>query len=572
MKNKLFQFYQNYTKKPILVKIIFLILVFSLILPAILPLFHKDFFRMHDYTHVARLYEMDKALKDGHFPVRWVQDLGWGYGMPLFNFYAPLPYYFAEIFHLLGFSFLISIKIIFGLTFLISFAGMYLLVKQFFGKQAAFLSAIAFVYSPYRAVDFYVRGALGELFAISLIPWAIWSLAKLTEKKSRKTLALASFILACLFLSHTVLTLMCLPALFFITLFFILVAKDKIKSLIFSLYSFILGFGLASFFLIPAFFERKFTKVSQLTQGFSHYSHHFLYFRQFLYGNWGYGGSVDSIPDLMSFHLGKIHLFLGLWTLTLSLSWLIKHKWEKKNLIICFFAFLISFFAFLSTYHAKFIWDTIPLMSYIQFPWRFNSLIIVFLAFLTGGSCFYLEKITGKKIAFLFLLGSVFILLKANIHYFQPEKYISANDYYYTDENLIKKRMSGIIPDYIPIDVKKDLQEIAIQPYKVIEGKPSIKVVENKTQRLILGIENGSRARIQVNRFYFPGWKAWLDNKLIKLKYKANNGIIYVNIPKGNYLLNIKLTRTKLRLFSEIVSLLSLLILGGLFVNKKKLF
>src|SRR3989344_5903619 len=61
------------------------------------PLLHNTFFPLHDYTHVARLSEMHRALVDGYLPVRWSKNLGFGYGMPLFNFYAPLFYYVAEI-------------------------------------------------------------------------------------------------------------------------------------------------------------------------------------------------------------------------------------------------------------------------------------------------------------------------------------------------------------------------------------------------------------------------------------------------------------------------------------------
>ena len=66
---------------------------FLIIIPTILPLFRSDFFRMHDFTHVARLVELDVALKDGQIPPRWSPDFGWGFGMPLLHFYSPLPYY-----------------------------------------------------------------------------------------------------------------------------------------------------------------------------------------------------------------------------------------------------------------------------------------------------------------------------------------------------------------------------------------------------------------------------------------------------------------------------------------------
>ena len=58
------------------------LLVATLIcLPALAALFRAEFFHMHDFTHVARLAEMHRALSEGHFPVRWSRNFGWGYGM-----------------------------------------------------------------------------------------------------------------------------------------------------------------------------------------------------------------------------------------------------------------------------------------------------------------------------------------------------------------------------------------------------------------------------------------------------------------------------------------------------------
>lgn len=555
-----------------LLSIVYYLLPIVLILLSIIPLFRNDFFRMHDHTHVARLHQLDKAIKDGHFPVRWAKDFGWGYGMPLFNFYAPLPYYVAEIFHLLGFNFLNSIKICFGLTFFLSFLGMFLLAKKFWGNIGGFLAGIVFVYSPYRAVNFYVRGALGELFAIGLIPWAIWLLFKLIEERTRKTLALTALVLACLFLSHTVLTLVSFPVLIIISLFYLLLSKDRLKSLIYVSASFILGLGLASFFLLPAFFEKDFTRVNTLIEGFSHYDHHFLYFRQFLYGNWGYGGSVDGIEDLMSFHLGKGHLLLVFIALLFCFfKTILKKKIEKKALISAFFITLTLVFAFLSTYHAKPIWDTIPLMIFIQFPWRFNSLIIVFIGLLTGGSVFYIKGLIGKKAAFVFFILAILMILKVNTHYFKPEKYINPNEYYYVQEELIKKSMSEIIPDYVPVWVEKNPEGIAEGEYQVISGNPKIEVVESKTDKVLLKISTEDPSKIQLNRFYFPGWQGFVNKEKINLSYKESNGIIQVNLPQGNYNFLLKLTHTRIRILSEIISLASLLILGGLFVKRKRI-
>ena len=62
-------------------------------------LLNSGYFSMHDNQHLARLFELDKAIRAGQFPVRWVAGLGFGYGYPLFNFYPPFIYYLGELFH-----------------------------------------------------------------------------------------------------------------------------------------------------------------------------------------------------------------------------------------------------------------------------------------------------------------------------------------------------------------------------------------------------------------------------------------------------------------------------------------
>jgi hypothetical protein len=39
---------------------------------------------------LQRLHQLETALRDGHFPVRWMPDANYGYGYPFYNFYAPL--------------------------------------------------------------------------------------------------------------------------------------------------------------------------------------------------------------------------------------------------------------------------------------------------------------------------------------------------------------------------------------------------------------------------------------------------------------------------------------------------
>ena len=97
-----------------------LLFVLFISILTILPLFRDGFFPIHDDAQIVRVQQMTKALQDGQFPVRWVSDLGYGYGYPIFNFYAPLPYYIGSVFDLIGFSPLTATKIMMGIGMLVA--------------------------------------------------------------------------------------------------------------------------------------------------------------------------------------------------------------------------------------------------------------------------------------------------------------------------------------------------------------------------------------------------------------------------------------------------------------------
>ena len=393
------------------------LLVFLLVLPTIWPLFRNDFFLMHDYTNVARLVELDVGLKLGQIPPRWAPDLGWGKGMPLFHFYPPLPYYLAEVLYLIKVPAVWTIKIIFALNYLAGFYFMYLWAKNRWGKIGGLAAAAAFVYLPYRAVDFYVRGALGELTAMTFLPLLFYALDK-------RRVVLSALSWAAIFLSHNAIALF---SLFFIPLYFLFNIKNWKKFLLISG----ITIGLSAFFIIPAFREKNLTIVDSFTTGgFFRYSFHFIYLRQLFSRFWGYGGSILGLEDGLSFQLGWPQVILAVPAL---FFW-------RKNLYL-YVSLAISIY--LMTFHAQFIWDKIALLAAVQFPWRLLVFSSTFVAFLSGA---VVKVIKNKLLLLIIILATVGL----NADYFRPEKFIPPEEYYYTDRGKIAAKMSEVLQDYLP--------------------------------------------------------------------------------------------------------------------------
>ena len=393
-----------------------IILAVIIVLPSIWPLFRSDFFRMHDWTHVARLVELDVALKAGQIPPRWAPDLGWGYGMPLFHFYNPLPYYFAELLYLIKVPAVWTIKAVFGLNFLFGFYFMYLWAKTFWGKYGALVAATAFTYLPYRAVDFYVRGALGELTAMTFLPLLFYALKK-------KKVILTALAWTAVFLSHNVIALF---SLFFIPLYFLFNLKLWKKFLLVS----VLTFGLSAFFILPAFLEKDLTVVNTLSEGYFHYSLHFIYLRQLFSRAWAYGGSILGPFDDISFQLGWPQILLIFPAVRL---------WRRQ----IYFWLALALSIFMMTFHSQPIWDKISLLVMTQFPWRLLAFAATFVAFFSGSLFYWLKNKLAAAVLIVLIIG-------LNFSYFRPEKFSPVSDYYYTDRQRITNEMSNILQDYLP--------------------------------------------------------------------------------------------------------------------------
>ena len=163
---------------------IIIVLIFAFI--SGFSLLHKGLPPTHDGEyHVVRFYEFDKVLKEGVVYPRWAPDLNFGYGVPLFNYNYPLPNYYASFLHSFGISFIDAFKL--NLFTALLFAGLffYLWAEVFFKKEGALIGAVFYTFSPYLFVDLYIRGSVGEVWALALFPAFLWAVSQFIYKEKQ---------------------------------------------------------------------------------------------------------------------------------------------------------------------------------------------------------------------------------------------------------------------------------------------------------------------------------------------------------------------------------------------------
>ena len=160
-----------------------ILLILALSALVVWPLFLPGYFSHHDDLQVMRIFEMRKCIEDFQIPCRWVPDMGFGNGFPLFNYYGVFPYYIGAILSF-AFGFIGAAKSLFFIVLLMGGITMYLLGEKIGGKWVGLTSGILYLFAPYRSLDAYVRGAISESFALAIIPLVFYFGLRLAKEKT----------------------------------------------------------------------------------------------------------------------------------------------------------------------------------------------------------------------------------------------------------------------------------------------------------------------------------------------------------------------------------------------------
>lgn len=525
-------------------KKIFLLSVLILGLFSILDLFHPGLPITHDgQDHIARIANFYKNLSEGNIIPRWAPNLNWGYGHPVLEFLYPLPSYLASFFHFLNISLIDSVKIVLGLGIVFSGLFMFLWLSEFLSFSSAFIGAILYMLAPYRIVNLFVRGDIGENLAFVFMPLVLFFVYKLKSKLSWLNLAGISFSVAALVLSHNAVSLIYFP---FIVLYGLWIGRKNSKYLVNFFIAFILGFGLSAFFWIPGLLEAKYTLRNIVTAGA--YADRFVGINQLVYGPWSYGGTGEFTVQLGVFQ----------WiALAFSLIWSARSLVKKKNVdllqLILVIYVLIAVFIMLP--YSNFIWSKVLLLQNFQFPWRFLA-IPVFACAALAAIGFDLIKKKFKKIAILLFVVTFVILNKGYWH---------ANGYLQKPESAFTGVYDSTTDtgESAPIWSVRFMEKRSDSALEVISGKAEVVNIDRKAILHSYKIKAETEVRIRENTLYFPGWEVLVDGRKVSIQFQdaKNRGLITFFVPSGEHRVDIVFSETKLRFISDLISIASLILI-----------
>ncbi len=545
------------------------ILIILLSIPATWVLFVPGYYGASDDIHIAWLFELHKTLMMGQIPPRYVPDLSFGFGYPLFNFVFPLPFYLSEIFHILGLSLVDSIKTLFFITVPLSGLSMYFLLRQFVSKNLSLAGAILYIYTPYRSVDLYVRGAIGEIISFAILPLILLSIIKLEKSKNFAWVGVGAISLASLVLSHNITAYMFFPFVAFFFLLQIIFSASKWQLFVKTTLMVFLALLLSIYFWLPAIVDSSLVKYDTVFN----FADHFPTLLQLIRPYWGYGASVPGPYDGISFFLGSVNI--GVLVLGIVSTFFFWRKVSNDKKIILVWAFVcFASSVFLMNYRSSFLWSNLPLLPYFQFPWRFLMLT----TFCIPIFVIALEKIRFEK----FLpFGLIILTLVTTASYFRPQDFLGRTDGYF---------LNRYIPTPVASDEYKKTQEEYLRLPKNTRIRPDKnypvayiasdsgtinKIEKNSDFNVAVDISSSKGIVLNFSKYYFPGWVALIDSQRVGIQQGEPFAQISIQVPPGEHKVEFMFEETGFKKVLDAISFLSFLVslwlVKNLWLRSKKI-
>ncbi len=222
------------------------------------------------------------------------------------------------------------------------------------------------------------------------------------------------------------------------------------------------------------------------------------------------------------------------------------------------------------------IWERVPLARFIAFPWRLLGPALLWSALL-GGAALFLVPFRLRIPATLALLVLIPLSLAP---YLFPRPFAPTTEPTLGDiaryELAGGARATASANEYLPRWVSNAAPPVglaeALQDDRPIDrldrdallpGTQAIQVAAGPLEDTYR-LDMPSAASVRIRRFFFPGWRAWVDGRPATITPAAPFGFIEVSVPAGAHELRVRYGATTAGVVGGLLALLGLIGAAGM--------
>jgi hypothetical protein len=539
-------------------------------LALLLPFFWLGSASGHDFEfHVASWLDVADQWKQGVLFPRWTAWTNYGFGEPRFIFYPPLSWILGA-----ALSLILPISWVPGAFILLTqtLAGVsaFFLLRRLTGNTPAYLGAAFYAANPYALLVSYVRSDFAEQLACAIFPLLLLAALRLTgllgeERSKLSAIPLFALPFATVWLCNAPAGVIASYSMALIFAWATLTQRSW-KIALRGIAGLALGFGLAGYYLIPAAYEQRWVNIGQALSSGLLPAENFLFTRiadvEHTWFNW-----ISSICALALVLLAaQTALASRRFANNTTLANASRPLWGALLL-------LGSVATLMMLRMTTTLWNLLPEMRFVQFPWRWMSILAVVC------SCFLAAAVERRRGWLWFVLVAI---LSFPLGYF-----LTQNTWWDPDEMSTQlaaiKTDTGYegVDEYDPLgddhlDLPKHapLAAILSDSSKNAHGKPTnakIQVEIWRTDNHKVLVECSAPARVALRLLNYPAWQVTVNGKTVKPEKPDDLDQMLVPIEAGKSEIQVRFVRTLDQTPGNALSLFSLLLAAGLLALRKPL-
>ena len=499
----------------------------------------------HDFDfHMNCWIEVLGEWRQGILYPQWAALAQFGYGEARYIFYPPVSWTLGAVLGaILPWQVVPGVFVWIALT--LSGISMFMLARRWMDGRRAMLASALYAMNPYYVVIVYWRSAYAELLAGALLPALLLCMLKLEEEKAKAVTGLGLIVAgAALINVPTSVMVNYSIALLAVAL---AIFRRSSKLLVFGAVAGLLGTALAAFYLLPAWHEAKWVNIAQVLSAGVRPQDNFLLIT-----------TTDADHDRFNRLMSVIALMELI--VTGAAAWFSNLRRNRPRLwrLVAIWGAVTGLLMFSITH---IVWAHLPLLQYVQLPWRWLLCLNLILAILVST----IERRWMKIPAALMMLGAVIFVWRD----------IQAPWWNHTADiaDMVEQQRTGAgyegVDEYVPAgadpyNVKADAPKIAL----VGGGDVKTGITRWGPQKKQFKAEADRRGMLIVRLFNYPAWRVAVNGKAVKADTKFDTGQMLIPVEAGTNKVEIRFARTWDRTLGETVSVLT--VAGFLYFHRRR--
>ncbi len=529
----------------------------------IAPFFWRGNASGHDIGfHASSWLEVSGQWREGILFPRWAEWANHGFGEPRFIFYPPLSWMLGA-----ALSFVVPWKAVpeFFIVIAQTMGGLcaFALARRFLPMRAALFGAACYAANPYALLNVYMRSDFAELLACALMPVVVLTalqlcgLVKNLSGSPPRAMAFFAVAFAAAWLSNAPAGVM---ASYSVAIIFAwaAVADKSWRPLWRGTGGLALGFGLTSFYLLPAAYEQRWVNIAQALSTGLQPSDNFLYTM-----------INDAEHNAFNSIASSVAILLMVMTAIAGIARLLGTAQEKEcgatKKLWRVLLLLSAAATVLMIRPSSVFWEYLPKLRFVQFPWRWMAILAVAYAY------FLAAAIARPRVRWIWGVLALFVAGGTGAFLVQKAWWDSE------DIPVLRKAIANGqgfegTDEYDPLDddhynLPEKTPRVQVLPAEESGGsapKAEIQIERWTAEEKDLRVASREPLRVGLRLLNYPAWRVEVNGKAATPERAETNGEMILKLTPGAWRITAKFVRTPDRTLGDAISLLSVLTLLAL--------